>query len=621
MRRPAHSISYTRALAAKRLAASFLCVFAVLALTARPGFAETRVALVVGNSAYETTPLRNARRDAELMQRTLSEAGFDVIAALDADGPSLRKAVTEFARRLKVPDSVGLFYYAGHGVQEDGENYLIPLAAGISDMSDVALNAVALGDVMKAMVAAETRLNIVILDACRDNPFAQAARGLARGGLAAVVAPSGTIIGYATAPGQTARDGAGDHSPYTAALAANIAIPGFTLEEVFRTTRRAVLAATAGRQTPWEHSSLVGAFFFKPAATQPETSAARAESRPGGDARLAEIEAWERIKGSRDPAAFKAHVARFPNGLFAELASVRIAKLETRVAKAPWSWIITGSLERSSGGPEAAAAFEQAVRLDGEARTDADLSLAASLYREAAEQGIPQAMYQAARAFDKGRGVARDLRAAAEWYQRAAGAGHAGAMAALGTMYEFGEGVEANLAEALRLYKLAADQGDAAGLTSLAYLIAEGKGAAKNAREARRLYAAAAAHEYPRALFNLALMELRGEGGRRDPAAAVEHLVTASGKGHTGSELELAYLYDEGKGVRKDADRAARHILGALKAAKKDGRTLSIFDRPWTFATRRAIQRDLAARGLYHGLQHGLFDRATRMALAQAAEN
>ncbi len=600
-----------------RLAVGVL-VWALVAVVAPAAVAENRVALVIGNGEYASKPLRNARHDGELMARTLSDVGFEVVSVLDGDAAAMRTAITDFARRIAAPDTVALFYYAGHGVQADGENYLVPLGADITNMNEVALNAVALGDVLKTMARSESRLNIVILDACRDNPFAGTARAAAQGGLAPVVAPAGTIIGYATAPGQIALDGAGNNSPYTAALAFNMPRPAVTLEEVFRDTRRAVLAATGGAQTPWEHSSLIGAFYFKPAATAAETSAGRADVVPPADARLAEIEAWEKIKDAKDPEVFKAHLAHYPGGIFAELATLRLSKLKPVRVASPWSWVITGSIAR--GGPEAVAVFERAVKVDSEATTEAERRTAAMLYLEAAEAGVPQAMFQLARALDKGRGIARDLQEAAKWYQRAAEQNHPGAMAALGTMYEFGEGVDANLVEALRLYRVAADAGDAAGMTSLAYLIAEGKGAARNAKAARALYAKAAAKSYPRALFNLALMELRGEGGRRDVTSALEHLETAALKGHVGANEELAALYDEGRAVRKDPRRAADHLLATIAAAGREGRALDVTKRHWEFRTRMELQRQLAARGLYHGGAHGIFDPATRRALASVAQ-
>lgn len=583
--------------------------------------AETRIALVAGNAAYGQSALRNARHDAELMSATLKSVGFEVIEAFDANQTQMRAAITEFSRRIKGQDTVALFYYAGHGVQSDGENYLIPIGAGIAGMTEVAINAIALGDVMKILASARTRLNIVILDACRDNPFAGAERGIAKGGLAPEVAPSGTIIGYATAPGQTARDGAGANSPYTAALAFNIPRPGTTLEEVFRDTRRAVLAATGGAQVPWEHSSIVGAFYFKEKPLQAESSAARAGPEPAADARLAEVEAWERIKDAREPAAFKAHIARYPGGLFAELAALKLARLEAKAAELPWSWEVTGSITREATAETAAELFERAVMLESKAQSGSDGAReAAALYAEAAEKGLPQAMYETARAFDRGRGVARDLTQAARWYAQAAERGHPASMAALGTMYEFGEGVALNMAEALRLYRLAADKGDAAGMTSLAYLLAEGKGAARNAGEARRLYERAAAKGHLRAQFNLALMQLSGDGGRRDSASAAALLRSAAAKGHAGANEELAQLYDQGRAVARDPRSAALHILAAIEAARRDGRSLDIFRRHWSHATRRELQKLLADKGLYSGLKHGLLDAATRRALQQLAQ-
>ncbi len=583
--------------------------------------AEGRVALVVGNAAYETKKLKNARNDAELMARTLKDAGFDVLTVFDGGATEMRSAVTEFGRRLKVPDTVALFYYAGHGVQADGENYLIPLAADISDMTEVALSSLSLSNVLKTMAHSGSRMNIVILDACRDNPFAATARAIAQGGLAPVVAPSGTLIGYATAPGQVARDGDGENSPYSSALAANISKPGLTLEEVFRNARRRVIEATAGRQVPWEHSSLVGEFFFSPKATVLENGERGPDPSAGADARLSEIDAWEQIKLSKDPANFKAHIERYPDGLFAELAGVRLSKLEAMRAQTPWNWIMTGSIERDTAGPAATSAFERAVELENAARTPEDLRVVAALYAEAAANGLPQAMFALARALDKGRGTPRNLVEAARWYELAAERHHAGAMAALGTMYEFGDGVRHDMAEALRLYQTAAQAGDPSGQTSLAYLYAQGKGVARNTKEARRLYGTAASKGHARAMFNLALMDLRGEGGGSEIANGIALLEGAAARGHAGANLELAYLHDDGRGVARRPKKAAEHYIEALRAAKREGRILEVPARIWTFATRRELQRLLTAKGVYRGAIHGFFNAETRNALIAIAQN
>jgi TPR repeat protein len=341
----------------------------------------------------------------------------------------------------------------------------------------------------------------------------------------------------------------------------------------------------------------------------------------GADARLSEIDAWEQIKLSKDPANFKEHIEHYPNGLFAELASVRLSKLEAMRSQTPWNWIMTGSIERDTAGPAAMSAFERAVELDNAALTPEDLRVVSALYAEAAAHGLPQAMFALARAFDKGRGTPRNLVEAARWYELAAERNHHGAMAALGTMYEFGDGVRHDMAEALRLYQTAAQAGDPSAQASLAYLFAQGKGVARNGKEARRLYEMAAAKGHVRAMFNLALMDLRGEDGIRDTANGVRLLEGAASRGHAGANLELAYLYDDGRGVTRQPKQAAAHYIEALRAAKREGRILDVPATVWSFSTRRELQRLLAAKGVYRGGIHGFFNAETHKALTAIAQN
>jgi TPR repeat protein len=588
----------------------------VFALLARSAWAETRIALVIGNAAYAEGPLANPRNDAELMARTLRGVGFEVTTVLDGGQEAMKRAIVDFGRRLTASDAVGLFYYAGHGVQVDGENFLIPVGVEIVAVEEVALYAISLTDLLKTMGRAQSRLNIAILDACRDNPFPAASRSLARG-LAPVTAPSGTLIAYATAPGEVALDGAGANSPYTAALAAQIPHEGSPLEDVFRRTRRKVLDVTGGRQTPWEHSSLTGEFFFRPKSATSEASA-RQETARAEEARLAELAAWEKIKSTSDPKLLRRHIDAFPDGLFAELAALKLANLER--PPSPWSWLLTGSTGAPPERTEAEALYEEALKHDGDKAAPDALAKAARLYRKAADLGLPAAMYRLARAYDKGRGVARDLAEAAGWYRRAADLNHAGAMASLGIMHEFGEGVPRDLAEALRLYGLAAERGDPNGMTSLAYLYAEGKGVARNAELARKWYTAAAERAAPRAMFNLALMYARGEGGRVDLAETVRWLKTAADAQHGPALRELACLYDEGRGVARDPKRAAEYLLAAYKAGERQARDdVLTRSHTWSYATRREVQRALAVRGLYDGPATGLFDGTTRRALEQLA--
>ncbi|MEF2144154.1 MAG: caspase family protein [Desulfovibrionaceae bacterium] len=247
-----------------------LALALIMALPLRPALAapaeQGRVALVVGNSDYALRPLPNAVNDAQDMARTLSGLGFQVRLLLDTDQRSLLEAVDAFGQRL-AQGGVGLFYYAGHGVQVEGENYLLPVHARIRSENDARFEGVNAGRVLARMEEARNGLNIVILDACRDNPFAPSYRS-ATAGLARMDAPAGTLIAYATAPGKTALDrGAEDSGPernsiYTGALLQHLATPGLPIEEVFKRTRADVVAATRGRQVPWESSSLMGAFAF-----------------------------------------------------------------------------------------------------------------------------------------------------------------------------------------------------------------------------------------------------------------------------------------------------------------------------------------------------------------------
>jgi hypothetical protein len=225
---------------------------------------EKRVALVIGNSNYETAPLKNPVNDANATAATLRELGFDVIARTDVDLAGMRQAVREFSRKIQ-NGAVGLFYYAGHGMQTGGRNFLIPIGAQIEAEGDVLLEGFDLNSVLEQMGAAQNRLNIVILDACRNNPFARSFRSYSQG-LAQVNAPAGTFIAYATAPGQTASDGKGQNGLYTQELLANMRTPGLPIEEVFKRVRVGVKQQSGGVQVPWDASSLEGSFFFVPGA-------------------------------------------------------------------------------------------------------------------------------------------------------------------------------------------------------------------------------------------------------------------------------------------------------------------------------------------------------------------
>jgi hypothetical protein len=275
----------------RRCALLVSLIFLLTAVVSVPASAAKRVALVVGNSAYRNVAiLDNPANDAKLLADTLTSLGFVLVgggAQLDLDKPSLDRAVQAFGAQLAGAD-VGLFYYAGHGVQVRGENYLVPVDANPTKEADVDFQMLDTNLVLRQMEGAGTRLNIVILDACRNNPFG--GRGLAidrareaettrlratTGGLAQMQAPEGTLISFATQPGSVAQDGTGGNSPYARALALTMRRPNLDIFQTFNQVGLAVKRATGGAQQPWVSSSPIdGAFYFvAPAdADNPATS-------------------------------------------------------------------------------------------------------------------------------------------------------------------------------------------------------------------------------------------------------------------------------------------------------------------------------------------------------------
>jgi hypothetical protein len=221
---------------------------------------EPRHALVVGNANYANAPLVNSANDATAVAKVLEKAGFKVDLRLDATQKQMQDAVSAFGDRLKA-GGTGLFYFAGHGVQIKGRNFLMPVGSDIKREDEVPYKAVDVQQVLDKMETAKNRINVVILDACRDNPFARASRS-GGGGLSQLDAPIGSLVAFATAPGSVASDGKGTNGLYTQHLLANIERPGMSIEEVFKRVRLGVRLDSNGGQVPWESTSLEGDFVF-----------------------------------------------------------------------------------------------------------------------------------------------------------------------------------------------------------------------------------------------------------------------------------------------------------------------------------------------------------------------
>jgi PQQ-dependent catabolism-associated CXXCW motif protein len=290
---------------------------------------EPRVALVIGNSAYEVGRLKNPVNDAEDMGQALRTLGFRVTLRQNATHQQMIEAINAFGQELK-KGGVGLFYFAGHGVQSKGRNFLVPVNARVSSEAQLEFDTVDANRVLAAMDDAGNRVNLVILDACRDNPFARSFRSAARG-LAQMEAAQGSYIAFATGPGSVALDGDGRNGLYTHHLLQSLKQADTDIDKVFRRVTADVARATGGKQVPWISSSLTGDFHFRlDSATR-----TAAQTDPSTDDRAF----WDQVKDSRNADELNAYLEQFPNGTFAALARARLKSLAA--AKPPANVVAT----------------------------------------------------------------------------------------------------------------------------------------------------------------------------------------------------------------------------------------------------------------------------------------
>jgi hypothetical protein len=307
---------------------SLLIGCVVLALLAVPAEAAgKRVALVIGNSGYEHAgELVNPKNDAADIAAALEKVGFVVISGIDLDKRGMENAIRRFAREMTGAEA-GAFFYAGHGLQVAGQNYLVPTDAKLDDSAGVDFELIRL-DLVQGTMEGAAKTNILFLDACRDNPLA---RNLARAmgtrsaaigkGLASVESGIGTLISFSTQPGNVALDGKGRNSPFAGALAQQLLAGRGDLADMLISVRRSVMQATDNRQVPWEHSSLTDRFYFTaPSGTAAGPALSYAEQ--------AELAFWESVRDSKQPSVVRSYIDAYPKGAFVVLAKAIIEQLE-----------------------------------------------------------------------------------------------------------------------------------------------------------------------------------------------------------------------------------------------------------------------------------------------------
>lgn len=297
---------------------------------------EKRIALVIGNSAYTNSPLKNPVNDAKDVAAKLRKLGFDVVERHNLTTKQIGRTLSEFRSKL-VPGSVALVFYAGHGIQIKGENFLPAVDADIEAEEDVANQSLAVKQVMDVLDESKTRLNLVFLDACRNNPYARSFRSAGGDGLARITAPSGTLISYATRPGSVAQDGEGHNGLYTSKLLAQMD-SNLQIEQALKQVVTAVKKASLGKQEPWMEGSIEGDFCFagcavgsvtpiasiEPAPSHPTVAVLQPNAQPTDP----EYDLWTEVQKGNSADDYQAYLEQYPKGKYAVLAKTRLKKLK-----------------------------------------------------------------------------------------------------------------------------------------------------------------------------------------------------------------------------------------------------------------------------------------------------
>jgi Caspase domain len=281
-----------------------------------------KVALVVGNGKYKDAPeLKNAPNDAKAIADTLKGAGFAVTMLLETGREALIQAIRDYVNGMEKQKAVGLFYFAGHGVQLEWRNYMLPIDAVIDKIEDVAKQSVDVARLMEGLTKAANPMNVIILDACRENPFGESKK-VAQKGLSQMDAPVQTLLAYATSPGNVASDGDGANGLYTENLLREMKVPEAKIEDVFKRVRLAVRRTSKGAQIPWESTSLEDDFWFHPPKELKKLSEDEKEKAYREEASL-----WARAEKAGEPGPVEDYLRRYPNGNFSELAQLRLEQL------------------------------------------------------------------------------------------------------------------------------------------------------------------------------------------------------------------------------------------------------------------------------------------------------
>ena len=571
-----------------------VAILAALLLATLPAMAESRFALVIGNGAYQAVPeLVNPPNDARDVAGALKSLGFKVTLGVDLSQAEMRRAVAAFTADAAGAD-VSLFYYAGHGLQLDGHNYLIPVDARLQGVVDIERRTIPLDEVLGDLKKAGG-IHLVFLDACRSNPFAGSGVALPALGLARVGKLPGFFTAFATQPDNVAFDGAGRNSPFARALLGHVATPGLDISSMMIGVRNDVFAATGGQQIPTDELLLTRQFYFAGNAPAEDTSETRLWRLAGGerdpnllaayldrypegphaaDVRSLLAQAgksaraltpaqgavenllWSLASSGRQARLAELYLARYPDGAHVEDAKALIASLRAAQATSSSPEL---ACERLATHPHDATASVNGVEMVDLQR---NVRAAIEVCKEAAALHPEVAHYTALLA--RATVAAGDYDEAYALYRKAADANDTRAMVSLGLLLETGDHAPKDLKAAYALYEKAADRGSADGALDPAVALTKGKGIGIDIRRAVALLRKASDSGSPRATYDLAALASNGAGGK--PADALELFRRAGAEGYPQGYRAAAVLLDEGRGVPRNSDAAAEDLLRAVDA-------------------------------------------------------
>ncbi len=582
--------------------------------------AADKVALLIGNAAYtNVSTLANPVNDVRLIEASLQSHGFDVTRIEDQTLSQMNRALRDFRDKADAAE-VAMVYYAGHGIEIGGVNYLIPTDAELTDERDASVEALSANAILR-QISGAARLKLMVLDACRDNPFAarmiraNRGRGVGRGLARTTVAAPDTLIAYAAAAGEITPDGPpGGNSPFSAAFAKAMEGPQRDVRQLFGAVRDIMRAEVIGAE-PFVYTSLGGANHFIQKSSAPLTP-----KPSSADAIAKEYELVERVGST---AAWQAFLARHgkKEGFYVALARAALAKAETARAPTPETNVATAPetecdrLAAHPLDPQAVTAGLWMPMLDAKAGIMAcktavedfpdtarfkfqlgrsldkaeKPSVARIWYRAAAKRGSSSAMHNIGKHYAEGKGVGKNNAVAVDWYRRSAAAGNANGMTSLGWMYENGFSVAKNPQKAAELYRSAMALGSGRSTGNLGRMLREGDGVEKDEAEGIRLIRKAAELNDSLAMTRLGWMHQKGDGVEKDLSRAAALYVKAAQLGDSQSMINLGLLFRKGEGVGKN-DQSA---LKLFQKASDLGNDWGAYHVGWSHANGRGAEKDI----------------------------